>query len=585
MASTIRVLHVEDEPDIADLTARFLDRELDHVEITHATDASEALERLDETVDCVVSDYEMPGQNGIDFLAAVREECPDLPFILFTGKGSEQVASEAISAGVTDYLQKGAGSDQYAILANRIRNAVKGHRSRAALEARNRELQLFERIFDTIHEGAAVYDAEGRYRIVNDFLVDLYDRPRADLEGEPSRLVRRVRQAADGDPFQDLVEGRRPHLQGEVEIEVPDRGEVVFEYRMTPLTVDGTLEGVVSVGRDVTERRERERQLEQAREEYEELIDGMNDTAWVIDVDGEFRAVNDAAVERLGYSREELLDMRPQDIDAGLEDQEIADLIENMPEDEFQVFETAHETKDGETFPVEISSSLVTYHGETVILSVGRDISARKKREARLEEFASVVSHDLRNPLNVAQGRLQLAREECDSEHLDDVNRAHDRMAALIDDLLQLAREGHRIDETEAVDLATVVENCWETVQTGEATLVATDVGSVEADRSRLRQLFENLVRNAIEHGGSEVTVTVGRLEDGFYVEDDGVGIPSDEHESVFDLGYTSSRDGTGFGLSIVKQIAEAHGWEVAVTEGTEGGARFEFTGVSFEGT
>jgi signal transduction histidine kinase len=104
------------------------------------------------------------------------------------------------------------------------------------------------------------------------------------------------------------------------------------------------------------------------------------------------------------------------------------------------------------------------------------------------------------------------------------------------------------------------------------------------ADADRLQQLLENLFRNAVEHGGEEVTVQVGALDDasGFYVADNGVGIPEESQGKVFDSGYSSATDGTGFGLAIVKEIVDAHGWMIRVTENSEGGARFEITGIAF---
>ncbi|WP_048077781.1 HAMP domain-containing sensor histidine kinase [Halorubrum sp. AJ67] len=205
-----------------------------------------------------------------------------------------------------------------------------------------------------------------------------------------------------------------------------------------------------------------------------------------------------------------------------------------------------------------------------------------EQQNDRLEEFASVVSHDLRNPLSVATGRLELAKDECDSEHLDGIARAHDRMERLIDDLLTLARTGNRVSNIEPVDLATLTANCWENVSTSEATLNTEINRQIQADQSRLKQLLENLMRNAVEHGGDNVTITVGEVDGGFYVEDNGPGIPDEEQEVVFEMGYSTTEGGTGFGLNIVKQIAQAHGWDIHVIDGSTGGARFEITGVEF---
>ena len=202
----------------------------------------------------------------------------------------------------------------------------------------------------------------------------------------------------------------------------------------------------------------------------------------------------------------------------------------------------------------------------------------------RLEEFASIVSHDLRNPLNVAEGRLELAQENGDWDQLTAVERAHDRMNAMIDDLLTLAREGEQVSEISPVALDEVAHGSWEHVVTDDATLEVASDRAVLADRGRLQQLLENLMRNAVEHAGDAVTVSIGETAgaDGFYVEDDGPGIPPEVRENVFEAGYTTSDRGTGFGLRIVKQIVEAHDWAIEVRDGTDGGARFEITGVEF---
>lgn len=135
-SDSITVLHVDDDSDFGELVATFLEHESDRFDVVTATSASDGLNYLDgDRVDCIVSDYDIPGLNGLEFLDAVRQRYADLPFVLFTGKGSEQVASDAIARGATDYLQKRPGTEQYRLLANRVENTVEQYRSeRRAVE-------------------------------------------------------------------------------------------------------------------------------------------------------------------------------------------------------------------------------------------------------------------------------------------------------------------------------------------------------------------------------------------------------------------------------------------------------------------
>jgi len=203
-----------------------------------------------------------------------------------------------------------------------------------------------------------------------------------------------------------------------------------------------------------------------------------------------------------------------------------------------------------------------------------------RRRNEQLDEFAGLVSHDLRNPLNVAQGRLLLAREETDSDHLDSAASAVDRAISLLEESLTIARQGHDDDDVESVDLASAVADCWAHTDTARAELVVDTERAVAADPSRLKQLLENLIRNAVKHGGEDVRVTVGDVPGGFYVADDGPGIPESEREAVFDVGHTTDDESTGYGLYIVREIARAHGWEVEVAGTGDSGARFDVTGV-----
>ncbi|MBX0323339.1 PAS domain-containing protein [Halomicroarcula sp. F13] len=200
-----------------------------------------------------------------------------------------------------------------------------------------------------------------------------------------------------------------------------------------------------------------------------------------------------------------------------------------------------------------------------------------ERRNRQLDQFASVVSHDLRNPLNVASGSLALAEQTGDPEHFERVERAHDRMQRLVDEVLALARDETTL-EADSLSLSELAESAWEHVDTGDANLVVERDRPLVGDRDQLLRLFENLFRNSVEHGGPAVTVTVIGTDDGFAVEDDGPGVPADERDEVFDHGFSTSSSGTGLGLAIVDHVAASHGWTVRATESPAGGFRVAVT-------
>lgn len=468
---TIRILHVDDERDFTDLTADFLEREDDRFTVETAASASEGLDRLEESAwDCVISDHDMPGMNGIKFLKELREDYPDLPVILYTGKGSEEVASDAISAGVTDYLQKDAGTSQYTVLANRIRNAVEKYYTHTELAEREKRLKLF---FEQSPLGVVEWDENFNCVRLNNAAEQILGYDEDTLVGRSwEDIVPESDQEVVGQIVSDLLANAGGYRS--VNKNIRENAElIVCEWHNRVVTDDsGDVVAIFSQFQDITERRERERELKRERD--------------------------------------------------------------------------------------------------------------------RLDEFAGVVSHDIQNALTVAQGRLEVVQENYESEHLGAIETALDRINRITEDVLWLARHGRDIGAMDAVRLAETIDGAWDIVvdRVENAELhYLENMGSpvaIEADDDRLRQLFENLFSNAIQHGGADITVTVGMLDGGFYVEDNGSGIPEDRRTDVFTAGYSTNDEGTGFGLSIVKQIVEAHGWEVDVVESSEGGARFEITGVEF---
>lgn len=213
--------------------------------------------------------------------------------------------------------------------------------------------------------------------------------------------------------------------------------------------------------------------------------------------------------------------------------------------------------------------------------NVTREVSSREELEQknrRLDQFASYLSHDLQNPLQVADGYLTLAREG-DEAALDEIESALARMERLIEDIQVLAK-GERDTKSELrnVDFVEAIETVWDLVPKRDATLEidVPDGTIINAARRELRPMLENLVKNALDHGGDDVAIRVGTGNDGFFIADDGPGIPPGERSEIFEQGFTTSDSGTGTGLAIVSEVVDGHDWEIDVSESADGGARFE---------
>ena len=509
MGGSIRVLYVDHTP--TDVPPR-LERENDRFVVETATSASEGVDRLaDANIDCIVSTHGTSGIDGLEFLDAVRAEDSHLPFVLYTGNGREAVASAAISAGVTDYVQRTDGREQYATLAARVV---------AAAESQKTVSERRQSALEALHDVATTLQTEETVTAV---------------------CERTVAAAADILEF---------HMCSVVVRE----GEWLVPYAVS-----------AGAGPDGSRRMRIDQGL--AGKTFQ-----RGESYVVPEVDPDDETDPAKVTYRSGIS---------------------------VPIGDCGVFQAVSTVPDAfDAADVEFAELLVS-HTASVIEQLERE-AVLKRQNDRLDAFASIVTHDLRNPLNVAKGRLELAREASDNEHLEDITVALDRMDDLIDDVLTLSRQGEAVRDPERVPLADLCETCWENVATAEATLVTEIDWTIRADRSRLKALLENLFRNAVEHnstnsvsqtqqetveqGADDLTVTVGPLEDGtgFYVEDDGTGIPEEEQESVFESGYSTAPAGTGLGLAIVSDIADAHGWDRAVTASTTGGARIELSDVEW---
>lgn len=473
----IRILHVDDDPALAETAAELLCHKYDRFDYSTEVAPEQALERLrEESFDCVVSDYDMPKMDGLEFLEAVRDEKPELPFILFTGKGSEEIASEAIAKGVTGYLQKEGNVEHYTVLANRIINAVTQYRAEQKVEQTQ---QKFRKLAKNSTDVVQIVDEAGEWQYLSPSSGRILGYEPADLVGDigfdyihpddRQEAIERFSRAIEDPNRISSVEFRFDH---------PQKDWVWLENHTRNMVDDPVIEGFIVHTREITDRKRHAQELQRQNE--------------------------------------------------------------------------------------------------------------------RLEKFMGFISHDLRSPLSVVEARNELARAECESEHLEAIETATNRMGEIIDGTLTWARSGTVIEEVESVELSEIAGDSWANVAAADAELRQEGSTVIRADPGRLKTLFENLFRNSLEHGSAgrrtsgedpheddaSLTVRVGALEDGFYVADDGSGIPASDRDVAFESNYSSSEGGVGLGLTICREIAEAHGWGISITEGEDGGARIELTGV-----
>jgi len=453
----IGVLHVDDDDRYAELVSTFLERADDRIDVVTATSATAGLEVLDEGgIDCVVSDHDMTGRDGIEFLEAVREDHPDLPFILFTGKGSEEIASLAISAGVDDYLQKGRGTEQYTLLANRVVNYVGRARGRTQ---RQRLLAAIE----TTRDGVALLDTDGEYVYVNEAYGDLYGVDPADVVGqhwtdvfpdeEASFLDEVVRPALETDDY----------WEDESTVERADGSTFVAERTAT---ATGTDEFVWSV-RDVTDRKERERALTETNRQLKAVLDTVEAAIFMKDAEGHYLLMNQNCRDLIGLDEGERAvgkmddDLLPTDI----ADRYRADDRQVLESCETLVVEEPVPTPEGVRTYLTRKSPVVDEDGDPyAICAVATDITDRKAREEELlattEQLDAVVSNvpvvlfalDAEGIFTLSEGKglepLGLDPGEVVGGSVFDVYDRHDDIVAAADRAL----EGDIVEEVYTVD-------------------------------------------------------------------------------------------------------------------------------------
>lgn len=574
----ISVLLVDDDESLVDMSSVFLEREIDNIETTTLTDPEAVLDEVDEgNYDCIVSDFDMPRLDGLELLTKLREDGVEIPFVLFTGKGSEEIASQAISAGVDEYLQKG-GTEEYPVLANKIENLVEKYWAET-------QVQRGFLAIESAEEGIGIIDEDGVYQYINEAYAGVYNRDRAELVGEHWDMLYPPDEAKR---FHDEI---LPELETTgawrgVSTGVTKQGDPVPE-RLVLTQMDSG--GHVCIVQKIDQNDELEAELALKNR----ALDAAGLGVVITDAsqkDNPIIYLNEGFEELTGYDEEEMLgrncrflqgeDTNPDTVAAI---REAVDTGESISTDILNYDAEGNPFWNLlEIFPIADETGDITN-----FVGFQREISDRRAHTEDIEsqldwlgEFGHVLSHDLKTPLSVIQGNLELAQELDDTDRLDDAVDAANRLEALVDDLANVMQQGDLVTEVEPVELGDVFRS-WDAFETNPESLDIIDSKPILADEHALVRLADNLVKNTVEHAGDETGMRVGTLADGFYYEDDGPGIPENERDDVFKPGFTTKDDGTGFGMVSIKQIALAHGWEVTIYESEAGGARFEFTGVA----
>ncbi len=581
----ISVLYVDDEPGLVALLRHYL-QETGEFEVVTAGSGTEALALLERfRVDVVVSDYQMPGMNGIELLRECRRRFGDLPFILFTGRGREEIVIEAIEHGVDFYLQKGGdAAAQFAELAHKCRQVVRRRRAEEELrasEVRNR------RIIEGSPTGIHLYELGP-----GDTLVFLGANPAADriLGIEHAHLVGRT----IDDVFPGLRDSGVPESYREVARNGSSWHADLVTYR------DRGIEGAYEVwaysigaGRiviqfiDIAERLALEEELRELGRQWKVVFEAIGQPIMILNPEREILSVNRATERATGLTADMMIGQPCTEVFHGSTDPPAECPFHRVlqSEEADSPVEMVIEALGG-TYLVSCTPIFDDDGRLEKVIHLATEITdrVRYEKELRLASdklalISNVTRHDLRNRLMALQGYLRMIEREADPERRARFRRLVTESARSMEEILSFAADYERLGtgSPEWQRLADVVRSALTEVDLDGIRLdVETDTYEVLAD-PMLRKVFANMIDNTVRYGETVTRIKVSTHADGealvVVYEDDGAGIPREEKDLIFWKGYGKN---TGLGLYLTAQILGITGIEIRET-GTLGiGARFE---------
>jgi PAS domain S-box-containing protein len=470
-------------------------------------------------------------------------------------------------------------------------------------------IEKYRELINGMNDTALVLDFEGKIIDANKTAVEVLGYSKEELLSSTPQLFDATLKP---EAIRNLVEQMKTHSLLVFETTHRTKKGKVFPVEIsTSRVMYNGKPAILSIARDITERKKADEALRESEEKYRTIINSMNDSAWIIDFDENIIDANEAAIKMLGYSKEELLSMKPRDFDENISDKQAQTLVHKVKAGEKYVFETLHTAKSGKKIPVELSTSFIMYQGKPAVLSIARDITERKKAQLalnatmhllqqsnqELESYTYVVSHDLKAPLRTLRSFgsfiLEDYADKLDETGKDYLNRminAAAHMDTLIEDLLVLSRVGRKYTEFEQTDLnqvlAEIQSDIEMTIKERHAKIVVDKLPVLLVQRVWIKQLFMNLMNNALKFNESEMpTVKISYQETDvdhlFKVQDNGIGIDEKYHKRIFNLFERAPTEkkyeGTGAGLSICKKIVEQLGGKIWVESTVGKGSTFMF--------
>ena len=390
LPALIRVLHVDDEESQREFAKMFLDQD-GVIQVTSAASGKEALQLLEkESYDCIVSDYQMPGMDGIMFARHIREHS-NIPFILYTGRGSEEVAEVAFKVGIDDYVRKEVEPAHYQVLAKNIEHVVERARGVKSLTASE---EKFRRFFMNQPVLCCILSKEGNIVEVNDTVTDALGYTREELIGKPG--ITTLYSPSSRGKAEQLF--RRWVETGELRNEELNIVTKTGEERTVLLNVDavrdasGDVIQSISVQVDITQRRQMEDEARIHHEESERhalILENMSDSVIVTDLDGVISYWNDGAKNIFGYSPEEMIGKSVKLLNLVEERDAVADSqLDAVKRGESYPTEWRGLKKNGSELWLFLHTKLLKDHeGNPVgMIGVGKDITQRKQMEEELRE-------------------------------------------------------------------------------------------------------------------------------------------------------------------------------------------------------